>query len=405
MSLSFTRREFYDLVWSKPMIHLAKELGVSDVALHKICRKHDIPNPPLGWWAKKAAGKAVEQIPLPEVESDRPDAIFLRNAPAEDWKTLAIEVAEEKARPAPQSSAAMPKRGSVIVRNTLAALRRGNANEQGLICIRAAGLVPCSIAKQSIGRVAEFLPRLEMAAEVQGFTLTADEEPSRFSDGAQTVKFEVTEGYTRAKHELTRKEKAERAAWEKRSERRGWRYVHGDSHPIFADWDYHPTGRLSISFEPVWYYRQPTPRRSFNDGKRQRLEDLVDKIAIGIAVVAAAKAERKRKDNEQARLYEEQRQRREREERLKYIEERRCDELAILVDAQSRLEKLESLLALADNEPGDGTDSRVQEFGHWLQCHVNETRALLTPAGLEGRFSELNLFGHDDDRDFRPRSL
>jgi len=246
MSLSFTRREFYDLVWSKPMIHLAKELGVSDVALHKICRKHNIPNPPLGWWAKKAAGKTVEQIPLPEVESDRPDAIYIRNAPAADWKTQAIEVAEVKAKAAPQSSAEIPKRGSVIVRNTLAALRRGKANEQGLICIRAAGLVPCSIAKQSIGRVAEFLPRLEIAAEVQGFTLTADDQPSRFSDGAQSVNFEITEGYTREKHELTRKEKAERAAWEKRSERRGWRYVHGDSHPIFADWDYHPTGRLSI---------------------------------------------------------------------------------------------------------------------------------------------------------------
>lgn len=297
MSLSFTRREFYDLVWSKPMIHLAKELGVSDVALHKICRKHDIPNPPLGWWAKKAAGKAVEQIPLPEVESDRPDAIYIRSAPAADWKTQAIEVAEGKAKSAPQSSAAIPKQGSAVVRNTLAALRRGKANEQGLICIRAAGLVPCSVAKQSIGRVAEFLPRLEMAAEVQGFTLTTDDQPSRFSDGAQTVKFEITEGYRREKHELTRKEKAERAAWEKRSERRGWRYVHGDPHPIFADWDYDPTGRLSISFEPVWYYRQPTPRRSFNDGKRQRLEDLVDKIAIGIAVVAAAKAERKRKDD------------------------------------------------------------------------------------------------------------
>ena len=180
MSLSFTRREFYDLVWSKPMIHLAKELGVSDVALHKICRKHDIPNSPLGWWAKKAAGKAVEQIPLPEVESDRPYSIYIRNAPAADWKTQAIEEAEGKAKSSQQSSAAIPKRGSVIVRNTLAALRRGKANEQGLICISAAGLVPCSVAKQSIGRVAEFLPRLEMAAEVQGFDLTADDQPSRF---------------------------------------------------------------------------------------------------------------------------------------------------------------------------------------------------------------------------------
>ena len=314
-------------------------------------------------------------------------------------------MAEGKAKSAPQSSAAISKRGSVIVRNTLAALRRGKANEQGLICIRAAGLVPCSIAKQSIGRVAEFLPRLEMAAEVQGFDLSADDQPSHFSDGAQTVKFEITEGYTREKHELTRKEKAERAAWEKRSERRGWRYVHGDPHPIFADWDYNPTGRLSISFEPVWYYRQPTPSRSFNDGKRQRLEDLVDKIAIGIAVVAAAKAERKRKDDEQARIYEEQRQRRDREARVKYIEERRSDELTILLDTQSRLEKLETLLAMANNEPGENIDSRLQEFRHWLQGQVNETRALLTSAGFEGRFSELNLFGHDDDRDFRPRSL
>lgn len=404
MSLTFTRREFYELVWSKPLIHLAKELSVSDVALHKICRKHDIPNPPLGWWAKKAAGKAVEQIPLPEIESDRPDAIYIRNAPAADWKTQAIEVAEGKAKSAPQSSTPTPKRGSAIVRNTLAALRRGNANEQGLICIREAGLVACSIAKQSIGRVAEFLPRLEMAAEVQGFTLIADDQPSRFSDGTQTVQFEITEGYTREKHELTSKEKAQRAAWEKRSERRGWRYVHDDPHPIFADWDYHPTGRLSIYFEPVWYYRQPTPRRSFNDGKRQRLEDMVDKIAIGIAVVAAAKAERKRQDDEQAKRYEEQRQRREREARIKYIEERRSDELANLLNSQSRLEKLETLLALAHNEPGDDIDSRVQEFRHWLQCQVNKTHALLTAAGLEDRFSELNLFGHDDDRDFRPRS-
>ena len=61
MSRVFTREEFYDMVWSKPLTHLAKEFALSDVALHKICKKHDIPNPPLGWWAKKAAGKAVKQ--------------------------------------------------------------------------------------------------------------------------------------------------------------------------------------------------------------------------------------------------------------------------------------------------------------------------------------------------------
>jgi len=47
------------------MTLLAKEFAISDVALHKICKKHNIPNPPPGWWAKKAAGKDVTQTPLP----------------------------------------------------------------------------------------------------------------------------------------------------------------------------------------------------------------------------------------------------------------------------------------------------------------------------------------------------
>lgn len=400
MSKTFTRREFYDLVWSKPMIHLAKEFGVSDVALHKICRKHSIPNPPLGWWAKKAAGKAVEQTPLPEIESDRPDVIIIRNAPEADWKTQAIEVAEEKAKSAHRPSTEIPKRGSVIVRNTLAALRRGKANEQGLICVRAAGLVPCSVAKQSIGRVAELLPKLEAEGEIHGFRLTTDDEPSRFSDGTQTVKFEITEGYTRRKHDLSPMEKSAIAAWQKRIGRRDWRYVHGDNYPTLPDWDYSTTGRLSVSFEPVWHYRQPTPRRSFNDGKRQRLEDLVEKIAIGIAVVAAAKAERKREDDERARRYEDQCQRREREARFKYIEDRRADELAKLLDTQLRLEKLEVLMECSGAETGESDDRRVQEFRHWLQSRINETRALLTPSGLAERFSDLNLFGSEDDQGF-----
>lgn len=402
MSLNFTRREFYDLVWSKPMIHLAEEFGISDVALHKICRKHNIPNPPLGWWAKKAAGKDVEQIPLPDFESDRPDAITIRSAPAAEWKTQALEVAEEKARSASPSPEGRPKRGRVIVRSTMAALRRCKPNGQGLVCVHDAGLISCSIAKQSIGRLADLLPKLEAAAEVQGFTLTQDDEPSRFSDGTQTVKFEIREGYTREKHELTRSEKAELSAFEKRSERRGWRYEHGDPHPIFADWDFKPTGRLSISFEPVWYYRHPTPRRSFNDGKRQRLENLVNKIAIGIAVVAAAKAERERKDNEQALRYEEQRQRRELEARLKYIEDRRAEELAKLLDAHQRLNRLENLLACIHADPGASDNCRVQQFREWLQRHIDEAQPLLTPSGLEEKFSNMNIFGPDDDRDFNP---
>jgi hypothetical protein len=46
-------------LWSKPMTKVAADLGVSDVAAHKIFVKHRIPVPGRGYRAKRAAGKPV----------------------------------------------------------------------------------------------------------------------------------------------------------------------------------------------------------------------------------------------------------------------------------------------------------------------------------------------------------
>jgi hypothetical protein len=48
------------------MQKLAKEYGVSDVALSKTCRKLLVPVPGRGFWAKKAAGATLaKRPPLP----------------------------------------------------------------------------------------------------------------------------------------------------------------------------------------------------------------------------------------------------------------------------------------------------------------------------------------------------
>lgn len=60
-----TRLELYERVWSAPMRKLAPEFGVSDMALAQLCRKHAVPAPPRGYWAKLAAGHEVSRIPLP----------------------------------------------------------------------------------------------------------------------------------------------------------------------------------------------------------------------------------------------------------------------------------------------------------------------------------------------------
>jgi len=62
---TLTRRELYDLVWSRPGRDIAKDLGISDVGLSKACRRAHIPRPAVGYWAKKAVGKPTLKPVLP----------------------------------------------------------------------------------------------------------------------------------------------------------------------------------------------------------------------------------------------------------------------------------------------------------------------------------------------------
>jgi hypothetical protein len=56
-----TREELLDLVWQMPTVQVAKQLGVSDVAVARRCKLLGIPKPPRGYWAKQAAGQTVDE--------------------------------------------------------------------------------------------------------------------------------------------------------------------------------------------------------------------------------------------------------------------------------------------------------------------------------------------------------
>ena len=44
------------LVWSKPTREVAKDFGVSDKAIQKLCNKLEVEKPPVGYWNKVNAG-------------------------------------------------------------------------------------------------------------------------------------------------------------------------------------------------------------------------------------------------------------------------------------------------------------------------------------------------------------
>ena len=60
-----SRIELFKLLCEKPTTEIAKELGISDVALGKMCRRMQVPKPPRGYWARVTAGQIPKRPALP----------------------------------------------------------------------------------------------------------------------------------------------------------------------------------------------------------------------------------------------------------------------------------------------------------------------------------------------------
>ncbi len=405
MARVFTREEFYELVWSKPLTHLAKEFAISDVALHKICRKHDIPNPPLGWWAKKAAGKKVKQTPLPKAKARSADRITIANADLSREAAALAGVREQARILASEGDDSHVAPPHSVIERTLAELRKAKPSDIGIVTANAPGFIKCEVAAASIDRLAVALPRILRATLLQGFELVADEESAKFRSEIETVGFSITESIRREKHIPTDAERAEEEAWERKRDRAARRNSWDDvvfDRPRFPEWDHHPTGQLSLELEQVYVFRGTAPRRSFRDAKIQRLENMASDIAVGLAVLAAAKTEeRLRREAEQRRI-EEERRRRELAARMKHIEDRRTAGLGAILIELDELDRLRRLIAMLTAVVPVVSTSRLSAFLAWAREHLAKREVSLSAQAIEHRFEAEHLFGDDDDHGFTP---
>ena len=66
----YDRADLYEKVWTDPIRNVAKQFGISDVWLAKICRMLQVPLPGRGYWAKRQAGRPTrKRPPLPRVKT------------------------------------------------------------------------------------------------------------------------------------------------------------------------------------------------------------------------------------------------------------------------------------------------------------------------------------------------
>jgi hypothetical protein len=212
----FTRQELYELVWSTPMVKLAKEFGLSDVGLRKTCVKHAIPTPPLGYWAKLNFGKPVEKTPLGPPRRGVSDRVLVS-------MFTSIEMPEEfaeaaiSARERIQAPIVVPNEPPTSFHSFAQALRRAlksaKRDDQGFLRGSGPGVLSAAIGPANRDRVAMLVDTLFKALEAAGQQIKATEDGvSAIVDGEAMV-LRLGETRDKTEHQPTKSELKAKADW------------------------------------------------------------------------------------------------------------------------------------------------------------------------------------------------
>jgi len=311
--LTFSRQELYDRVWATPISRLAPEFGLSDVGLAKICKKHRIPRPPVGYWARLQHGKEVKRPSLPVVDDPTLETVTMddggrpRGSKDGSWvdregntrERTAVTVSEVLTNPHP------------LVLATKKSLRATKPSPSGRVRPRAAEALPVCVAPENVDRAMRILDALLKALDDHGCSVRAAGEGNGIKmlveiEG-ELVPFYFAEITDRK--QLVQPEP--KYSWQK-------------------EYSYSPTGRLELE---VSLRVHDGTRCRWADGKKQRIEKILGGFIDALFDFASFLRKRRRDQEERERRRLEWEQ--QRSEKLKQIreEEGRLKELLAAVDA------------------------------------------------------------------------
>lgn len=398
MSIQLTRRELYEMIWTRPTTKVAADLGISDVALHKICEKHRIPSPGRGYWAKLAAGKSPKRALFRDVSDPLVDRILIQGSPV---AKLPPEVQEARAKlkaereqrqikpplPVPSSQSDHP-----VFTRLAKMLTTAKADKDGFIRVVDSKVFAMTISPAATARALVIAERLVTRADVHacrfdsdpgGLRLVADGEPMTLHLVEQTEK--IRHQPTDAEVNVLRKWEADRV---RRQQRGHWS---GDwDKPAIPEWDHAPSGLLVFELDRGGGW--DGLRRRFADSKRKRLEDMVEDVFTGALVIAAARKAKRVEDARRQEEAEKEAQRRREAERRRVLQQKRIEVLDAQLEIFAKADRIEDFLKdyLARNPYADLPES-CRRFIDWAQGYAEAIRQTASPEALGAKLDAHRL--------------
>lgn len=353
------RKELFDKIWEKPITHVAKNYGVSDSAIIKVCKKMEIPRPLAGHWAKIKAGRVIKKPTLPKLSKTGLDEYNLIGMPV---KNGLLNKAETVTHPlikyeldaanivTVEDNLAQDDRHKLYVRN-VKSYNNAKLSDNQHLEPRAKTHFDLSVTSLTVDRALLIMDALVKAFDKRGWSFKCVSDPklrmiTTILD--EEIEFCISEKLKRIDHVLTESEIMDKKIH---------RYYWGPK------WDYISSGTLSLKItNGTWLIN----RSSWNDGKVQRIEDVLNKFCISaIELSEAIKVDREKKRLDTIRREEERVQR----ERLRVLREaeikrreifdkqseawNKAEELRRYINAVSNLEAEKFTIDDVDNSKSD----------------------------------------------------
>jgi hypothetical protein len=281
-----TRKELHELVWTQPMTKACKQFGISDVGIRKACKKHNIPTPAAGYWTKVQCGKKVTKLKL----KGNPDELVLIYGGQDHMKSTKTSSLDDVEIPSELVPLAQRMKDRLL---------KAKPNKEGLVSLKQKSSIPVSIKLEAIDRVVQIVQKMVVLGEHLDVRLIQGSEQIVLETEGEQLKFAIKAKIDKVPYEPTPQELAKLAEWEKERkrlrrtnrERLSW---HDWDKPKFPIYNHFPSELFVLEIDDNIYSGL---RRTFSDGKVQRLENMV----VSILMTAKDHIEyrlKKRKDRE-----------------------------------------------------------------------------------------------------------
>ena len=317
-----SRKQLYEEVWSRPVTKLAKRYGLSDVGFAKICRKHNIPRPPRGYWARKRAGEKLKRKPLPygkdELITINPNPFNTRN----NGNVTMSEISSERDKDNRIIVLETLKRPHPLVKQAIEVLKSCEPNAMGILELPKDDCLDIQVSKKTRSRALRIMDALIKALENRGY----DVHLSR--NGTETKILDVTLNFGISEELQTKRTQP------KDHDLNGY-YRFGHSR---FDTTRVPSGRLCLTIDNFGHsYRG---RRNWRDSKTKQLEDWLNAFIAGLLKMATWEKKHIEEVREKERQQREWLQKREEQTRLRAEKRRRIEEeqakvLSLISDAEN----------------------------------------------------------------------